>query len=68
MIKNDAPHNRTKHVDTQHHYIPENHDLGIISLYRIPGIVNPADILTKPLPPKRHQAALDLLHFAKPLG
>ena len=58
---NEAANNRTKHIDTHFHYTKEQMNLGNISLRYIPTLDNPADILTKPLGPRKHLHNLELL-------
>ena len=57
-----AIHNkRTKHIDIQYHYTRDQIEKGNILLLYIPGTDNPADILTKPLPPYKHRKLCVLL-------
>ena len=54
---------RTKHIRVKAHSVHKQIDAGLLDLVRIPGVDNPADILTKPLPAEvhaRHTATLGL--------
>lgn len=58
--------NRTKHICVKAHSVHKNIDNGLLELMRIPGIDNPADILTKPLPADvhaRHTESLRLVQY-----
>ena len=61
FISNDVAHNRTKHIDTKHHYIRNLVTDNILTLHFIRGTENPADIFTKALGPSKHIVALRLL-------
>jgi hypothetical protein len=54
-------HDCTKHIDNHYHYTKEQVDKGTIKIYHIAGCNNPADILTKPLPPYKHQQMCQIL-------
>jgi hypothetical protein len=59
--KNDISSNRTKHIDIHYHYTHEQITAGNIRLHYIPSFDNPADIVTKPLSPRKHIHLLDVL-------
>ena len=59
--KNDINNNRTKHIDTHYHYTKEQMNAGNITLHYIPSCENPADMLTKALPSRKHQHLLNAL-------
>jgi len=61
FIKNDVEHDRTKHIDTHFHFLRDQVESKAISVHHIPGLENPADILTKALSPAVHRRAMDLL-------
>ena len=61
FTKGDANNTRTKHVDTHYHYTREQVNAGVINLDYIPTANNPADILTKPLSPRKHANLLNTL-------
>ena len=61
FTKNDVNSTRTKHIDTHYHYAREQVDAGTIKLHYIPSLANPADILTKPLSPRKHANLLSAL-------
>ena len=58
---NEINNNRTKHIDTHYHYMRDQITVGNIKLHYVPSQLNPADILTKPLSPRKHTHILDLL-------
>ena len=43
-------HSRTKHIQLKYHYIRELVNNGVMSLKKIQGAKNPADMLTKEVP------------------
>jgi hypothetical protein len=49
MINSRVPTERSRHIDIQHFAIQEWKDAGDVVMHFIPGIINPADDLTKPL-------------------
>jgi hypothetical protein len=49
IASNDVHHNRTKHIDIQHHFIREVIDRGQVTMKWVSSKDNEADILTKPL-------------------
>ena len=48
-------HSKMKHIDIRFHFIRSCVNQRIIDIYHIPGIENPADLLTKPLEKVIHQ-------------
>ena len=48
-----AQHNRSKHFDTDYHYIREQVALGLIETRHIPAALQLADIFTKSLPKRQ---------------
>jgi hypothetical protein len=58
---NDINNNRTKHIDVHYHYTRDQISKHNIVLHYIPTQDNPADILTKPLSPRKHQHLLKVL-------
>ena len=58
---NDTMSTRTKHVDTHYHYTHNQITAGTIILDYILTIKNPANILTKALPTRKHVNSLSLL-------
>jgi hypothetical protein len=48
-------HSRMKHIDIRAHFIRDCVNRRIIDVHHIPGVQNPADILTKPLDKTIHQ-------------
>ena len=61
FANNDSSNKRTKHIDTHYHYTRDQITAGTIRLLYIPTLRNPADILTKSLPPGKHAYLLDVL-------
>ena len=61
LSKNPKYHERTKHVDVRMHFIREEIRNGVINVIKIPTEVNPADMLTKPLPTVKFRNSLDLI-------
>lgn len=53
MVENEKFSNRTKHIDTRYHFIRDMKEKGDIQLEYVPTEDNIADLLTKPLGPKR---------------
>ena len=58
IIKNSKDHTRTKHIDVQHHYIRELMREGVIVSRYVRSRENVADILTKALSKKAHEAGV----------
>jgi hypothetical protein len=54
LTKNDANHNRTKHIDVKWHFIRAYVANGTIKITYLPTANMVADILTKALPRERH--------------
>jgi hypothetical protein len=65
LIKNGATgHDRTKHVDTWHHYLTELTDRRIIQMHHVGTADMAADILTKGLGRIKHEAGMRMLGMA----
>ena len=62
---NGVNNNRTKHIDTHYHYTRDQITIGNIKLHYVPSQLNPANILTKPLLPRKHTHILDLLRIRR---
>ena len=56
---NNINNNRTKHIDMHYHYTRDQISNGNIKLHYICSQLNPADILTKLLSPRKHIHILD---------
>ena len=54
LSNNPAHHQRTKHIDVQHHFIREKVEKGDIVLMYVPTGDMVADVLTKSLPRVKH--------------
>lgn len=65
MSKNNAYHERTKHVARKFHFIRDIVEKGEVDVQKIHTSRNPADILTKVVPVSKFRSALDLLKFLK---
>ena len=52
-IKNQSSTPRSRHIDLRFHFISEQVSRGAVDILHIPGNINPADLLTKPLPQPR---------------
>ena len=61
FTRNDVNNARTKHIDTHYHYAREQVNAGNIQLRYVASLENPADILTKPLSPRKHVNLLSIL-------
>jgi hypothetical protein len=53
-MRNPQITQRTKHIDVIHHFVRERCDIGEIDLHFVPGKLNVADVLTKPMPRDKH--------------
>jgi len=51
LARNEHQHQRTKHIDIRHHFMRELLTSGRLAVAWVPTHLQPADILTKPLPP-----------------
>jgi hypothetical protein len=62
-------HSRMKHIDIRAHFIRDCVNNRLIDVHHIPGVENPADLLTKPLLRLTHQKWLERinLHLDEPL-
>jgi len=61
MASNDVHHNRSKHIDTRHHFIRELVEAGKLKLQWIATEHQLADALTKSLPPVKYHPIRDQL-------
>lgn len=61
MTQNPVYLSKTKHIDIPVHHIRDEVTRGRIRLLHIGGTENPADLLTKPLPPNNHLHCIRLL-------
>ena len=61
LSKNSKYHERTKRVDVRMHFIRDKIRSGVINVIKIPTGVNPADMLTKPIPTVKFRNSLDLI-------
>jgi hypothetical protein len=68
MVNSGKPTERSRHIDIQHFAIQEWRKNGDLQLCHIPGIINPADALTKPLGWVLHSRHAQRLmgHFGNP--
>ncbi|KAH9658981.1 hypothetical protein KPL70_023688 [Citrus sinensis] len=58
LSKNPKFHERTKHIDVRMHFIRDEISKGVVNVVKVPTEVNPADMLTKPLPSVRFRNLL----------
>ena len=56
-------HSRMKHIDLRQHFIRDCVNSRTIDVHHIPGIQNPADLLTKPLDKFTHQKWLAMIRL-----
>ena len=61
LTRNNKYHPRTKHIEIKHHFIRDIVDTGDIIVEKIHTVENPADMLTKPLPPAKFDHCLNLI-------
>ena len=61
LSKNPKYHERTKHIDVRMHFIGDEISKGVVNVVKVPTEVNPADMLTKPLPSVRFRNLLSLI-------
>ncbi|KAH9781841.1 hypothetical protein KPL71_008631 [Citrus sinensis] len=61
LSKNPKFHERTKHIDVRMHFIRDEISKGVVNVVKVPTEVNPADMLTKPLPSVRFRNLLSLI-------
>ncbi|KFD51376.1 hypothetical protein M513_07781, partial [Trichuris suis] len=54
LTTNPQFHRRTKHIDVRYHFIRAEQENGTITVDYIRAAEQPADMLTKGLPPRRH--------------
>ncbi|KAK9200159.1 hypothetical protein WN944_015355 [Citrus x changshan-huyou] len=70
LSKNPKYHERTKHIDVRMHFIRDEISKGVVNVVKVPSEVNPADMLTKPLPSISEGRCLNRLElrwrFVKP--
>jgi hypothetical protein len=57
--KNPEYHQRTKHIDVQHHFVREHVNMGTVEFKFISTDLMVADILTKPLGKTKHQQMVE---------
>ena len=63
LSKNSAFHERTKHIDVSLHFVRDMISQEQVSVEKIPTEVNPADMLTKPIPVAKFEQAMSLLRL-----
>ena len=49
ILNSSIPHERTRHIDVRFFAIQVWNEAGDIIMHRVPGVINPADDITKPL-------------------
>ena len=55
LTKNPVHHQRTKHIDMQHHFVRETVEANTTTFKYLPTADMPADVLTKAIPRPAHQ-------------
>ena len=63
LSKNQAHHERMKHIDVLHHFIREILDKKEVCLMKVVGDDNPAGIFTKKVPMEKLKHCLKLLQM-----
>ncbi|KAG2703381.1 hypothetical protein I3760_06G134300 [Carya illinoinensis] len=61
LTKNQMYHERTKHIDVRNHFLREVVTEGVLEIQNIATTKNPADMMTKPVPPYKFKLCLDLI-------
>ena len=61
LVKNQAYHERTKHIDIKYHFIREAFTERNITVKKVDTADNPADMLTKIVPVNKFKHCLDLI-------
>jgi len=56
IANNPVGHNRMKHVALDYHFVRERTENGELEISFVPGKLQKADILTKPLPPAKFES------------
>jgi len=54
-------HKRTKHIDTQYHFVRDEIAKGMVTMKKVSMVDNPIDILIKPIPLTKFKRCLDLI-------
>ena len=62
LAKNPVYHERSKHIDVRLNFIRDVIEDKKFSIEKIATAVNPADMLTKPLPTVKFKHGLDFVH------
>ena len=65
LSKNNAFHDRTKHVEVKFYFIRDIIEAGEVKVRKIHTSMNPADMLTKCIPVKKFEDALDILKLLR---
>jgi hypothetical protein len=65
LVKNPAFHNRTKHIDIQHHFIREKAESGVVVLQFCNTQDMMADVLTKGLSKEKHTHCKELMRLGE---
>jgi hypothetical protein len=60
---NPESHSRMKHIDLRYHFIRDLVSRRIVDVVHIPGVENPADLFTKPLPRATHEKWLSMIRL-----
>ena len=65
LAKHQVFHERSKHIDVRLHFVREKVENEGVKLFKVDTAVNPADILTKPLPKEKFELCLKLVGLCK---
>jgi len=65
IAEEPSQYQRIKHVDIRYHYIRHLLNNNRVNIDYIPGSENPADALSKALPPVKHRHCLQIMGFEK---
>ena len=61
LTKNDVMSQRTKHIDTRHHFVRKMISEGQLSVKYIPSEKNPADVMTKNLGTEKFETFTEMI-------
>jgi hypothetical protein len=64
IATNPTNYQKTKHIDIRYHFIRHSLQNDHLAINHVPGEDNPADFLTKPLTPFKHQHCMQLIKLA----
>jgi hypothetical protein len=68
LTEDPSFHQRTKHIEVQHHYSRECAERGLVQFVDVPTKDNLADVFTKALPAPSFERFRELAGLKRPLG